>query len=88
MRNFRNAFYVFCFLGYAALIYNGVTQIDWNFTNWLNLRGLGFPEQILNIEPIITGLFISVTLSVCVAYQCSNLFSWLAKKYNFLRWLV
>ncbi len=88
MRNFRNAIYVICFLGYTALIYNGITQFDWNLTNWFNLRGLGVSEQILNIEPIVTGMFISITLSVCVAYQCSILFFWLAKKYNCLRWLV
>ncbi|EKA5635985.1 hypothetical protein OKZ62_001889 [Vibrio navarrensis] len=88
MKKLRNTIYGIFFLGYVALLYYGVTQFDWNLTNWLNLRDFGLPEPILNIEKIITGLFISITFSICVAYQCSHSFALLAKKFNCLRWLV
>ncbi|HIF5791461.1 hypothetical protein ABRZ80_20580 [Vibrio vulnificus] len=84
----RNTTYGLLFLGYVALLYYGVIQFDWNLTNWFNLRDLDYPEPILNIEPIVTGLFISLNMSICVAYQCSKLFAWLANNFNCLRWLV
>jgi len=85
MRIFISTIYVILFFGYAALVNYGVIRFDWNFTNWLQLGDLGLPKLMLSIEPIVTGIFISVSVSVCVAYQCSKLCTWLAKNFDCLR---
>lgn len=85
----RNAVYMILILGYCVIVYYGITTYtDWNWTNWLNLQGLGAPDYILNYEPIVTAVFIAIILSIGVAAQLVRLFKWLSEKFNCLRWLA